>query len=86
MEVLKEGTKTVVACGKCGSTLRYSDTDVKLAYQPPGYTSGEAEPEDRYRLVVYCPVCPNRTQIPVARDTTLIRQLLKRARGDDTYH
>jgi ribosomal protein S27E len=86
MEVLKEGTKTVVVCEKCGSTLRYSDSDVKLAHQPQGYVSDEGEVEDRYRLVVYCPVCPNRTQISVYRNTTLIRQLMARARGDDIYH
>ena len=79
MEVLKVGTRNVVSCGKCGSQLRYGDSDVRLRDAPrnSGYGSDEYEPGPCYRLVVSCPVCRGGTDVPVPYDRRLVERLVE---------
>lgn len=60
VDVLKRGTKEQIDCDKCGSTLRYSSTDIHLQHSPVKmgpYDFDDIEDHGHYRCVIKCPVC-----------------------------
>ena len=85
MEVLRVGTKNQVTCGKCGSVLRFSESDVRLRHRPMAIGHDEIEtmpePEDHYQAYVMCPVCQASASVPAER--ALKRSLLAAERRAD---
>lgn len=85
MEVLQVGTKNQATCGKCGSVLRFSKTDVRLRHRPltvgPYDIETMPKPEDHYQAYVTCPLCSAAVGIQVER--ALKRSLLSAERLRD---
>jgi hypothetical protein len=81
MEVLKTGMNNVVKCAQCGSSLRYTESDVRLNKATSSYRG--YEPEDAYGMYVVCPVCPDHPKVSVPRNASLIRRRLEAERLSD---
>lgn len=82
MEIIKVGTKNLCTCGKCGTVMRPSDSDVRIKKHTPSPSYyDDPDPEDYYKTYVTCPVCQN----SVSYGSHMKSQLMKRAIHDDDF-
>lgn len=85
VDVVRQGTKRLVTCGKCGSELRWGDSDVHLTHRPinvgPYEIECMPEAEDHYQATITCPECRN--VITVNTDRSLKRQKIEDQRRSD---
>lgn len=69
VEVIKQGTKNLVECDDCGSTLKYSASDISKVYSPP---RGPYEMEGCNYYYIRCP-CNNKISVSVS--SGLVRKI-----------
>ena len=79
VEIIKQGTKNLVECSDCGSTLKYSPSDISREYSPP---KGPYEMEGCNYYYIRCP-CSSRISVSVssgiARKVEEIEKAIERA-------